>query len=141
MVSEDKKNIKGSPSRDEFKQKHKELLRWFYASDADLCLVSKNPPGVVAYLDFKLPNDEISFAEGILYNAWIKTGTPVFVIQGDPETGQFMIMRVLQVDWKPNPPIVQYDEEIYPTKDWDEYQEWEKKLRWQYTLNARMIRA
>ena len=123
-----KRNLKGSEKRDVFKRKHKDLNNRYYASDADLCLIDKYPPGVVAYIDYKGSGEPITFAEVILYNEWLKQA-PVFIVEGrDPENGPFKIKRYLGGNWKPNPceTILETIEEI---SDWSCFAEWEGKLR------------
>ena len=126
-----KRQLKGSERRDIFKQKHKELNSRFYATDADFCLISKEPPGTVAYLDYKGPGDRVTFTEAIQYNEWMKQA-PVYIIEGDnPKTGPFRIRRYLGADWKPEPPKVNYQDEMI-AKDWQELGEWESELRQEY---------
>jgi len=131
-MDEIKRNLKGSEKCDLFKRKHKDLHRSYYASDVDLCLISKFPPGVVAYLDYKTTSDCVTFSEVILYNELIIT-KPVYIIIGDdPENGPFEIKRYLGGDWNPDPPLVdlQY---IGTVKTWGEFALWESKLRSWYT--------
>ena len=126
-----KRNLKGSEKRDTFKQKHKNLDRGFYATDVDFCLISKHPPGTVAYLDYKDVNDNVTFTEAIQYNAWIST-TPVFIVEStNPEAGPFLIRRYLGADWKPNPPVVEWGEEVV-CMNWEDFEKWERSLRQEY---------
>lgn len=130
-MDERKRNLKGSEKRDMFKRMHKELDRWFYATDADFCLVSKSPPGTVAYLDYKGSGEGVTFAECIQYNEWIKQ-TPVFIVEGaNPETGPFVIRRYLGANWRPNPPEINYGEEVFAA-DWTALGNWERELRQKY---------
>jgi len=126
-----KRLLKGSEKRDIFKQRHKELDKRFYATDADFCLISKRPPGTVAYLDYKGSGEPVTFAEAIQYNEWMKSA-PVFIVMGEnPETGPFVIVRYLGANWKPNPPDVNYGEKVdIPT--WEAFGEWERALRDEY---------
>jgi len=125
------KNLKGSEKRDAFKRKHKDLDRRFYATDADFCLVSKFPPGTVAYLDYKGSGENVTFTEAIQYNEWM-THAPVYVVEGrDPETGPFTIKRYLGADWQPNPPTVNWGNSEYVT-DWESFERWERLLREEY---------
>ncbi len=102
-----------------------------YATDADFCLVSKEPPGTVAYLDYKRPRDKIQFAEVIQYNEWMKSA-PVYIVEGeDPNSGPFVIKRYLGGDWKPEPPKVTLEDEA-TCQDWDAFWNWERKLREEY---------
>jgi len=126
-----KRNLKGSPLRDEFKHCHKDLRRDFYAIDADLVLVSKMPPGIVAYLDYKCPGDSVSFAEIIVYNEWMQNA-PVYIIESyNPTIGPFIIKRYLGADWQPDPPEVDWGE-IITLANWAELEEWEGELRREY---------
>jgi len=130
-MDEGKRNLKGSPSRDEFKRCHKDLRRDFYATDADLALVSKTPPGTVAYLDYKRPGDSVSFAEAIQYNEWIQNA-PVYIVESNnPTTGPFIIKRYLGANWKPDPPEVNWGKTI-DLANWAEFEDWESELRREY---------
>jgi len=131
-MDERKRKLKGSEKRDIFKQKHKELDKQFYATDADFCLVSKNPPGTVAYLDYKGSGEGVTFAEAIQYNEWMKHA-PVYIVEGsNPETGPFVVRRYLGANWKPDPPVVDYGAEVLAS-DWAALGEWERALRKEYT--------
>jgi hypothetical protein len=130
-MEEWKRTAEGSERRDKFKLKHKECGGDLYATDADLCLVSKDPPGTVAYLDYKTSWDRIRFSEVIQYNVWMKHA-PVFIIEGDdPENGPFEVKRYLGGNWKPKPPIVNL-EHVTSCADWDEFWKWERELRAEY---------
>jgi hypothetical protein len=126
-----KRYLKGSKTRDIFRWKHKQLNPQFFACDGDLILVSKIPPGTVAYLDYKTTTDFVSFAEAIQYNEWMKEA-PVYVVESDyPRTGPFTIKRYLGANWKPEPPIVNWgDVEI--VENWAAFGEWEQRLRKEY---------
>lgn len=132
-MDDKKRNLKGSPKRDIFKLMHKQALgSGFYATDADLCLISKDPPGTVAYLDYKGSGEDITFAEAIQYNEWL-SHAPVFIVEGhDPETGPFIIKRYLGGDWKPEPPIVEL-EFVTKVDDWHGFGSWESGLRQEYS--------
>lgn len=126
-----KRELKGSEKRDIFKQKHKQLSSSFYATDVDFCLVSKHPPGIVAYLDYKDDNDCVSFSEALAYNEFMKRG-PVYIVQASkPETGPFIVRRYLGANCKPDPPDVEYGVALW-FKDWEALGEWEKGLRDKY---------
>lgn len=139
-MDERKRNLKGSEKRDIFKQKHKTLDKSFYATDADFCLISKSPPGTVAYLDYKGSGEGVTFAEAIQYNEWMGHA-PVFIVEGsDPENGPFLIRRYLGANWRPEPPIVNYGDEHY-CADWPAFGEWERELRREYTKRGGWKRA
>jgi len=127
-----KQDLKGSPKRDIFKHLHKRLDPRFYATDADFCLVSKYPPGTVAYLDYKGSGDGVTFAEAIQYNKWVLEGTPVYIIEGRrPETGPFTVKRYLWANWRPDPPDVIYGKAIV-AENWAALGNWERELRKEY---------
>jgi len=129
-----KRSLKGSKKRDLFKWAHKQppWPRTFYCTDADLCLVSKHPPGTVAYIDYKDRGDDVTFAEGIQYNEWVKHA-PVFIVStSNPENGPFLIKRYLSANWHPNPIDVTYGEEVV-CPDREALISWEKELRAEYT--------
>lgn len=127
-----KRSLKGSEKRDTFKRMHKELNRGFYATDADFCLVSKLPPGTVAYLDYKGSGEGVTFAEAIQYNEWMHQA-PVYIVEAvDPERGPFRIRRYLGADWQPNPPDVNYGETT-EAQNWAAFEQWEATLRAEYS--------
>jgi len=111
---------------------HKSINKYFYATDGDLCLISKKPPGTVAYLDYKDSGDKVTFSEAIQYNEWMNLAPVYIVVGANPESGQFKISRYLGANWKPEPPTVKYGEVIY-TKNWKDFEIWEESLRAEYT--------
>lgn len=115
------KSLKGSPKRDVFKWAHKnKTASSFYASDCDLCIVSFEPRGVVAYLDYKGSGEDVTRTETVLYDEWAKT-KPVYIIQGfDPENGPFTVSQYLDAN---------HVEQIAYLEDWNDFQRWEAKLR------------
>jgi hypothetical protein len=130
-MDKQKRNLKGSEKRDVFKRRHKDLRGSFYATDADFCLVSKKPPGTVAYLDYKASYDSVTFAEVIQYNEW-RNHAPVFIFEGDdPENGPFIVYRYLGGNWKPEPPEIEL-ERITELEDWRAVERWEANLRSEY---------
>jgi len=123
--------LRGSEKRDTFKRRHKDLDGSFYATDADFCLVSKYPPGTVAYLDYKDLGDNVTFTEVIQYNEWM-THAPVYIVEGgDPDNGPFVIKRYLGGDWKPDPPDVDL-EFVTQGENWYGLGIWEAGLRQEY---------
>lgn len=143
-MDKSKEKLKGSDSRDIFKQLHREKLgNGFYASDLDLCLIAKYPPGIVAFLDYKRLNDYVSFSEGTLYNVLLKIA-PVYVIKAElidnTIYGPFEIDRIHHVDWKPEPPNVYYysdlpvpiKEDVIICENWTELKKWESEIRIDY---------
>ncbi len=123
------KELKGSESRDTYKQMHKiKTSKYFYACDVDFVLVAKNPEGIIAFQDFKKPNDRITFAEVLAYNDLLKLAPVYIVVSDDPENGPFVVKEYIEGDWSPEPPKVEL-KEIYRCDDWDGLNEWEEKLR------------
>lgn len=130
-MEENKRKLKGSEKRDEFKRRHKELDGTFYATDADFCLVSKKPPGTVAYLDYKGSGENVTFSETIQYNEWMRIA-PVYIVEApDPTMGPFRILRYLGGDYRPEPPDVTLEIEI-DLANWKEFEQWERALRKEY---------
>lgn len=122
-------SLRGSPRRDAFKHAHKAKLGpGFWASDLDLVLIRKAPPGIVAILDCKQPGEPLSFAEVIAYNALMRL-VPIFVVEArDAETGPFRVLAYHGGDWRPSPPIVRL-EPVADCADWAALGEWESALR------------
>jgi hypothetical protein len=120
----------GSPSRDSFKRKHKDLCRTFYACDIDFVFVTKSPHAdIVCVIDYKKSLDEITFSEVIAYNGLIRRGLPVYIVQGDVDTGRFTISRYVGGHHaKPESKTIA----VHETKDWQAFSEWEKSVRDKY---------
>jgi hypothetical protein len=130
----EKRSLCGSAWRDRFKQRHKALPGHFYACDLDLALVSKTPPGVVAFVDYKHPRDHVTFAEVLLYNALSQVGR-VYIIRG-PLEGPFEVFRYLGGDPGPNPPAVRLVK-VCTCANWREFAAWEADLRKRYRYRDR----
>lgn len=141
QMDDRKKCLQGSESRDIFKRAHKQQLNGrCYAADADLVLAKKTPPGIVAYFDFKLPGDNVTFTEVLVYNEWTKTH-PVFIIESyDPERGPFNIYRYDGGDWHPDPPIVNKTL-VKHQIGWKEFQQFEDDLRKQQSSRQSQLRT
>ena len=124
------RNLKGSESRDVFKRHHKDLSQALYACDLDFVLLAKEPvPDIVAAIDYKSDDDEIRFSEVIAYNALVRRGIQVFIVQGDPETGAFQISRYEGGHHrKPRYTTTA----VATTKNWNEFEAWEFALRHQF---------
>lgn len=127
-MREQTKQQKGSPSRDLFKRKHKDLSRKFYACDLDFVFVEKEPfPDIIAVIDYKKDtDDEITFAEVVAYNALMRRGITVYIVTGDAESGAFIIYRYEgghhgKPRWMPK--------EVFRCDDWDGFAKWESSLR------------
>lgn len=125
----DKRDLKGSPSRDEFKHWHKQGARNAYALDMDLMFVEKSPPGIVAATDYKLNlhRDPITFSEVIAYNDYVERGIPVYIIVSEClET--FDIYRYMSGDWRPFPPVYTL-QPVLKGASQAEYWRWELAIR------------
>jgi len=129
-MDNNKKSLKGSPSRDMFKQMHKTLPGRFYACDIDFVLVENRPPYIIAFLDFKLPYDSVTFAEVLAYNT-LSTIAPVYIVESpNPERGPFSIRRYLNgvIKAYPTKPVITLGEaETY--HDWEAFGKWERSVR------------
>jgi len=130
-----KRQLKGSPSRDAFKKWHKFLIDTFYASDIDFVLVSKNPPGIIAVLDYKKPGDDVTFAEVLAYNNLLELGLSVYIIVGNEPFDKLKIYRYLGGGWKPDPPKVSL-RFVTETKSRADFATWEKRLRQEHNLKG-----
>jgi len=137
-VDTKKRNLKGSPSRDAFKHWHKRLPGYFYACDLDFVLVSKEPPGIIAVLDYKQPGDKVTFAEVLAYNALLQQDIPLFIVSGREELGfeRLKIYRYNGGNWKPEPPDID-KELIMETHTRQEFADWEAELRANYKAQSR----
>lgn len=118
---------KGSPSRDEFKVRHKLLRKELWSLDIDFLFVEKSPyPDIIAAIDYKSHGDTLTFAEVIAYNALTIRGIPIYIVSGDAETGEF------EIKWyvgghhqKPRYELVL----MKTTANWKEFEAWEIELR------------
>jgi hypothetical protein len=121
------KSQTGSPSRDTFKRKHKDLCQSLYACDLDFVLITKHPtPDIVAVLDYKQAGDGISFAEVVAYNALIQRGIPVYIVTGCAESGRFDIEEYIGGHYRE--PLTQ-TRIAYQSTCWQDFERWEKSLR------------
>lgn len=119
---------KGSPSRDLFKRKHKDLSKKFYACDLDFVFVEKEPyPDIIAVIDYKKDTDDnITFSEVVAYNALMRRGITVYIVTGDAEVGSFIIYRYegghhLKPRW-----VIK---EVFRCDNWQGFSQWEESLR------------
>ena len=134
-MSVDKRSWQGSERRDIFKRLHKQLNGSFYGCDLDFTLVSKYPPGIVAFLDYKTPWDMVQFSEVLAYND-LMDKAPVYIIEAsNPQTGPFTIRQYKGGDWRPNPPKVQL-QTVAVCSDWEALGRWERDLRMRYNKMA-----
>ncbi len=85
-MDEDKKNLCGSKSRDNFKRWHKTLHRSWYGLDVDFIIINKIK--ILAMIDYKKPNSTtITWAEQIAYDDLMLHGYEVFIAIGkNPKT-------------------------------------------------------
>ena len=136
-MDDSKRRLKGSEKRDIFKQMHKSLNASFYALDIDFCLISKHPPGVVALLDYKDPNDHVTFSEALFYGWWLDMcPVPIYIVEAsDPKNGPFTIKEYLGGDYHPEPPVITWGMSMI-APDWEAFGKWERELRTQYWKNG-----
>lgn len=136
-MDEAKKELKGSPSRDTFKQAHKlKAPATFYACDLDLVLVTKYGASIVAFLDYKKFVDKVQFSEVLAYNTLLQTA-PVYIVKSkNPEDGPFYIFAYKSGDWHPEPPSVEL-ELVKVCQDWTELWQWEGIIRINHGKNTR----
>jgi len=143
MIEEQKRQLTGSESRDVFKQLHKEKVPDnCYALDIDFALVEKNQhenqdnPFIVAIIDFKKPDDGLTFTEVLAYNQFLENDIPVYVVQSiveafedkPPSEHRFAIKRYNGGDWRLFPP--EYScEVVKESVSWRGYAQWESQLR------------
>lgn len=133
VVDEEKRQLKGSPSRDAFKRRHKDCAKWFYACDLDLVLVGKSPYRIIAFFDYKTPKDKITFSEAIAFNI-LKAIAPIFIIRSEnPDSGPFTILQFHDADPKPEPPVCTITP-ILMCRTYEDLEQWEQKLRVQNRL-------
>lgn len=125
-------SLAGGPRPDAFKAQHKlKLGTGYWASDLDLVLVEKAPPGVVAVLEVKQPDEPASMAQVILLNALLALA-PVFLLYvGDPGRGPFRVVPYLGGDWRPRPPVLDTGPPVFLI-DWHSFRTWEAGLRRAY---------
>lgn len=127
-MDEAKQNLTGSPSRDTFKRRHKDLCKQFYACDLDFVLIAKEPYRIISFLDYKKLRENITFSEVIAYNI-LKQIAPVYIVRGkDPEKGPFVVWEFKNGDPKPDPPTVEL-ELIKQCETWAVLEIWEMELR------------
>lgn len=147
------KKQKGSPSRDKFKWMHKHIMsKKCWALDVDLELVEKEPrPFIVARLDFKMPNDFITFSEALSYQITLdlppEYRIPIYIIEATPafmngkneeldidamneqkDNHRFTIRKLLSANYKPKPPTTE-TRVMKENITWEELAEWEVALR------------
>lgn len=126
--------LAGGPRPDAFKASHKTALGpGYWASDLDLVLVEKAPPGVVAVLEVKQPGEPASFAQVVLLNRLLTVAPVYFVYVDDPRRGPFRVVPYLGGDWRPSPPTLITGPPRF-LADWHAFRTWETALRRAYAL-------
>lgn len=133
----DTKSLIGSKSHDCFRAFHKTALdKSFYASDVDLMLISKNPPGIVAAIEYKTGSDTITFTETILYATFLKMNIPVYIVtsdwRGSNAFTRFKVEKFLGGDWRPSPPKIKV-QLVGKNMSQKAFERWEKGLRDDFT--------
>jgi len=79
-----KKNLKGSWSRDEYKYWRKQVFPgWFTGTDIDFALTSRRRNLTQCFLDYKQPNDKITKDEIIVYDELGEKKKAVYIVRGD----------------------------------------------------------
>jgi len=104
-------------------------------------MVCSNPLGIVGNIDYKRPEDNVTYSEAILYNAKLEQKEPVYIAESsDPENGPFRIMRYLGADTATYPfdPCSVELEEIATLAGWAEWERWEASVRREYSNNKRV---
>ena len=90
-------------------------------------LIDKFPsPRILAIIDYKTKRDDITFTEVIAYNQFVAMNVPVYIVQGDAETGEFEIFRY--IDGHHAKPTFNLEKKT-ETKDWKSFEKWERALR------------
>ena len=127
------------PARDQFRRVHRYFGAGFYACNIDLALIEKYPvAGVVAYLDFKKPDDRISFTEVITYLVHQKIAPVYLVRAADPSNGPFQIAAFVTGDWQVDPPICQVTFER-TCETLAQLRQWEYSLRKAYRSKGDIV--
>lgn len=123
--------LKGSASRDAFKQAHKAKLgKGYYACDIDFAIVEFQPAGIVAFFDYKKPRDSVSSTEVVVYNELVSTA-PLYIVESpSPEDGPFKISLYIngELVGYGKPPRI--DTRFVTTcSNWQQFKEFEDELR------------
>jgi len=135
--------LAGSPRLDAFKAAHKARLGpTHFATDVDLLVVEKHPPGIAAILDVKSPDEPLSFAQVVAFEALrvALPDAPIFVVAVDDATrGPFRVAAYLGGDWRPRPPVVLLSPaRVLP--DWPAFSAWETALRRDFRIRHHLQR-
>lgn len=125
-----KKFIKGSSSRDTFKYMHKQQCKDHWGCDLDFIWVMKSPhPDIVAGLDFKAYGDEVTFTEVIAYNALLMRGIAIYIVEGNAESGEFVVYKYIGGHhYKPSYTL----QKVEKTETWEQFHRWQASIRFEY---------
>ena len=134
--------LKGSESRDWFKQLHKQMLPSVcWCCDVDLELVDKEPiPHIIARIEFKCLGDGPTFTECIAYAEYMVKLAPVYVIYAQHKVAEFcemakngwtshhrfIVYRLISTDYRP---ATWKLERVTDSLDWRGLRRWEMDLR------------
>jgi hypothetical protein len=126
-VTDGKKFLKGSPSRDIFKFMHKQQCKEHWGCDLDFIWVMKYPqPDIVAGLDYKTECDEVTFSEVIAYNALLFRGISIYIVVGDAESGCFDVYEYIGGHHSRPRYTLEF---ICKTNSWREFHQWQAEIR------------
>lgn len=129
-VTDGKRALKGSTSRDIFKFMHKQQCKDHWGCDLDFIWVMKSPlPDIVAGLDYKAPGDDVTFTEVIAYNALLQRGISIYIVQGDAESGQFDVYQYIGGHYYKPRYTLQF---VCHTSSWPEFHTWQSSIRKEY---------
>lgn len=134
----DNRTMRLSRSHLLFKYLHRvRFPRNFYAFDTDLVLVSKNPPKILAILEFKNQGDRLSFSEVLGFNHLKEAlpDVPIYIIEArkpfvgvEEDLHRFDVYEYVYGDWRPDPPEVMLSP-ILLGATWYDLLTWESALR------------
>lgn len=93
--------------------------------------MSKNPPGILALVDYKAIHERITFAEVLAYND-LSAHYPLYIVRSTrPESGPFLVYIYVGGDWRPEPPEV-IERHVLTCQNWEELSAWEQAVRLEY---------
>lgn len=135
QASNPQKYLMGSRARDAFKYWHKSLGKNLPSIDLDFVFVNKAiHPGIVAVLDYKRPDDKVSYAEVLAYNQFVELEIQVFIVEAEFTDGRpfenLTVKRYLNGIIKPYPqePDVVL-EVVLSNATAVGFEQWERNLR------------
>jgi len=115
-VSDNRTHLQGSQAADAMKRWHKTLSPKFYGCDLDFVFVQRSPYKIIAIIDYKERNSDLSAANGLHFSSAVayfdlmRSGYRVFIVFFDwkpnciPEFENIDIWQLTSIDPKPNPP-------------------------------------